>query len=231
MELGTLREYSPNDDVWVMALVLGCFLVLMLLLGHQRKYIGELAQNFFLPTNRQEKTVQRTTGERYLPIISSFVMICATGLMLFTYVHQVYDLQQSPYSTLLVLGVCIGVFVGYYLLRYLLYSFVNWVFFERSERKLWMSGFVLLSIMETTLAYVLMCAAMFFHLKLQEVGISIAICYGILRFLCIAYTKRIFFPEFYGFLHLIAYLCTLEIVPLLAIWKICEVCGGFLVSR
>jgi hypothetical protein len=33
-------------------------------------------------------------------------------------------------------------------------------------------------------------------------------------------TFLIFFPKFYGTLHLIVYFCTLEIMPLLAVFKV-----------
>ena len=228
---GTPRGYTPQDDVWVMGLVLACFLMLMLLVGHQRKYIGKVSRRFFLPTNREEDAGQKTTGERALPFLASLVLVGNTGAMLFAYVSWVYDLEASPLYIWSVLLLCLGAFAGYYLLRWLLYAFVNWVFFDRHKRHLWTSGFALLMIYESVVTFVLMCAAMFLHLPLRETGLAVAICYGLLRIMVIPYTKRIFFPDFYGLLHLFAYLCTLEILPLLALWEFGMYWGSFLVAR
>jgi len=230
-EYGTLREYTPLDDVWVMGLVLGCFLALILLIGHQRKYIGKKSRKFFLPTNHEEKSVQKTAGERSLPYFASFILIASSGLMLFVYVNMVYNLEKSKYYIWSVLLLCLGAFAGYYLLRWVLYSFVNWVFFDRHKCRQWMSGFGLLTIYESVLVFVLMCAAMFYHFSFYETGLSIVLAFCLLRILVIPYTKRIFFPDFYGLLHLIAYLCTLEIVPLLALWKFCMFWGSNLIVR
>lgn len=221
MQYGTLKGYSPQDDVWVMGIILACFLLLMLAIGHQRVFVGKLSRRFFLPTNKEEKPGQKTMGERFLPFLASLAMVGTSGTMLFAYVHIVYDLERSPYYIWSVLLLCLGAFAGYYLVRWCLYSFCNWVFFEHQERSEWMGGFALLMIYESVVSFVLMCVAMFYHLPLETIGLCVAICYGILRFVVIPYTKRIFFPNFYGFLHLIAYLCTLEVLPLLALWQFC----------
>lgn len=219
---GTPRDYYPQDDVWVMALVLGSFLLLVLLLGHQRRYIGSMAHKFFLPTNREEKPKLITTWERLLPFFASITMIVSSGLLLYVYIHQAYRIEDTPLGRWGVMGVCLGVFATYHLLRWLLYSFVNWVFFDHRKKRQWMAGYELLLLGETIVTFLLMCAGMFFHLKLLELGWAVAICYGMLRFPLISYTKRIFFPKIYGLLHLIAYLCTLEALPLLVLWKFCE---------
>ena len=38
------------------------------------------------------------------------------------------------------------------------------------------------------------------------------------KILYIYNTKQIFFPKFYGILHLMSYLCALEALPLLTLW-------------
>ena len=231
MYFGIPREYTPLNDAWVMALVLLCFLILFLTIGHQRKYIGNLSRKFFLPTNKEEKPGQKTSGERSLPFLTTLALICTSGVMLFGYAHCVYDLSGSIYYIWSVLLLCLGAIAGYHLLRWLLYSFANWVFFDPRQRTEWMGGFSLLLVYEAVVTYVLMCVVMFYQLPLQETGLVVAICYGLLRFLFIPYTKRIFFPDFYGFLHLFAYLCTLEILPLLALYRFCMFWGSHLIAR
>lgn len=231
MHVAELQAYSPLNDVWVMSLVLASFLALILLIGHQRKYIGKLSRKFFLPTNREEKAAQKTTGERALPLLASLTLVGTSGVMFFAYLHSVYDLERSRFYIWSVLLACLGASAGYYLLRWLLYSFVNWVFFDRRQRSQWMGGFNLLMIYESVVVFILMTAAMFYHLPLYETGLAVAISYGCLRILIILCTKRFFFPNFYGLLHLFVYLCTLEILPLLALWKFCELGGTLLIAR
>lgn len=231
VQYGTLRDYTPLNDVWVMVLVVACFLALLLLVGHHRKYIGKMSRKFFLPTNREDKPGQKTPCERSLPILSALTLIASSGLVSFAYLHATYDLASSRFYIWSVLLLCLGGFLGYYVLRWLLYSFVNWVFFDRHQRQQWMGGFSLLMIYEAVVAYLLMSAAIFYHLPLYETGLAVAICYGMLRLLVIPYTKRIFFPDFYGLLHLFAYLCTLEMLPLLALWKFGAFWSSQLVMR
>ncbi len=229
--MGTIREYTPLNDVWVMGLVLLCFLALLLCIGHQRKFIGKASRKFFLPTNREEKPGQKTNGERFLPWICSLVLVASSGLMLFTYLCSVYDLEVSRYYIWSILLLCIGGLAGYHLLRWLLYCFVNWIFFERRERTQWMEGFYLMLTFESAVIYVLACVAIFYHLPLDVVVLAVTICYALLRLIVIPCTKRIFFPHFYGFLHFIAYLCTLEVLPLSALWFYCMYWGSNLVAK
>ncbi len=228
---GTLKDYTPQNDIWVTSLVLGCFLVLMLVLGHHRVYLGKLSHKFFLPTNKEDKPGQKTTGERSLPYLTSVTLAGSSGVMLFAYVSSVYDLERSPYYIWSVLLLCLGAVIGYYLIRWILYCFVNWVFFERRQRKQWLSGFGLLMVYESVLCFVLMCCFVFYHVPMYWATLTLTLCYGIMRFWVLLCTKRIFFPKFYGFLHLIAYLCTLEILPLLALWKFCIYWGSNLIAR
>ena len=77
----------------------------------------------------------------------------------------------------------------------------------------------------------LTCVAIFYHLPLDVVVLAVTICYALLRLIVIPCTKRIFFPHFYGFLHFIAYLCTLEVLPLSALWFYCMYWGSNLVAK
>lgn len=228
MNYGTLRDYTLQDDVWVMALVLGCFLLLVLLIGHKRGYLSKMSRKFLLPTNSEEKAGQKTFGEKALPFFVSLTLIVSTGLLLFGYVYEVYDIEQSRFYIWSVLLLCLGALGGYYVLRALLYWFVNWVFFERRDRRLWMAGYSLMTIYESVIFYIVVCVGLFVRLPLEQMGLIVAICYGLLRLGVIPYTKRIFFPNYYGLLHLFAYLCTLEIIPLLFLYAYCVYWGSHL---
>ena len=124
---------------------------------------------------------------------------------------------MSPY---LLIGIYTGIWILYFILKTILSGFVNWIFFDKKKIKVWKkSGFFLFSV-ESLLIFPVIIITIYLNLP-PHIPLWITLIIGLLvKILHLYKTFLIFFPKIYGTLHLIVYFCTLEIMPLLAVFKI-----------
>ena len=229
---GEALPYTLTRDPAVMGVFLFSFLVLLFIFARSKFYLRRQARRFFLPSNnRQDLAALKTPLETYTPFIMSFVLCLVDGILLYAFVNSRYALGVGLVKPVVVLGVCLGVFVAYNLLRALLYAFVNWVFFKRADVKKWSGGFSFLISVETILFLPLIIVSLNLGWDMEMTSFLIVGGFVLMRLLLLYHSFRIFFPKIYGLLHLIAYLCTLELIPLLALWKVLQVLSVFLIEK
>lgn len=204
---------------WAMGGLLLAFIVLTCLLAWYKNYLKEQLRDFFMPTNNQQGlTAVKTQAELYAPFLLVVTSCLTSGLLLFGFVDQWFALDLGILHHSVVLAICIGVFTTYNLVRWMLYSFVNWIFFNPASRKSWKEGFSLLSTLESFALLPITIACINLGWDMKIVTIIILVTYTLLRFLLLYHSFRIFFPKTYGIVHLFAYLCTLETLPLVTLW-------------
>ena len=129
------------------------------------------------------------------------------------------------------MGIYIGVLISYLIIKWFIYSFINWVFFEKEKNKLWIEAvFNIIA----ALGFILFITALYivfldseFHFSAKIILIIIFISKILLFYKCFRY----FFRGFHGVLHLILYFCTLEIIPDLFLWKGIELINSILILK
>lgn len=229
---GAPLPYRILGDDGVLALLLGSFLMMLLIFACSRKYLSLQVRNFFMPSNNASQlNAVKKPVETYVPLLMSLLLCGNSGLLLYAFLAHQYDLSRGIYTPLQVLGVCVAGFLGYNLLRWSLYRFVNWVFFEKSEKKTWNVGFTFLLMLETTLFYPVVLYALNVDWDIRTMAIFFVSAYGILRLLLLYHSFRIFFQKNHGLLHLFAYLCTLEMVSILCMWKLLMLFDAELIAK
>lgn len=229
---GRTLPYSPLRDNLTMGILMGSFLILVLVIALSRKYLVEQLRNFFIPTNNQDtgKAVKKPS-ETYTPLVTALALCATNGLLLFAITNEHYNIQAGLLSPTLILGICLGCFAGYHLLRWMLYSFINWIFFSKADRGNWNTGYAFLLTAEGILFYLVALVALNMGWDVKTTAICTVSLYGLTRILLLYHSFRIFFPKSYGFLHLFAYLCTLELIPLLTLWKFMEIFSHELIVK
>lgn len=229
---GRPLHHSIMQNPWAMGGLLLAFVVLTCLLAWYKKYLKELVRDFFTPTNNNKglKAV-KTQAEVYAPLMIVMTGCLTSGLLLFGFIDQWFDLDLGFLPHTVVLGVCIGTFAIYNIVRWTLYSFVNWTFFSPANRHNWKDGFSLLFTIESLLLLPIIIAAINLGWDIKTASIIILAAYISLRFLLLYHSFRIFFPKTYGVVHLFAYLCTLESIPLAILWGIFKVLSTILIVK
>lgn|SRR5574344_287982 len=220
--------YTISSDNVVTSLLLLCFILALVAFAHSRKFIVRQAKNFFYPANREVTDVSETSREVRFQMFLVFQTCLLVSILYFFYNGiDIYDklVLQSPYQ-LLVLYV--GIVIGYFILKGLLYTFVNWTFFDKKRNGQWMHSVIFMTAVEGVCLYPLVLLRVFFNLSMQNTIIYFMIVIVLSKLLLIYKCYSIFFRRLGSFLQIILYFCALEMTPMLALWGFLAFTGNYL---
>ena len=116
-------------------------------------------------------------------------------------------------SPRLLLGVYILACLLYLLFKWMLYSFLGWVFFDKNRTSLWLESY------STLIYYLGLLFLVYFDLKiifLVSIGLFLIIFTKILMFYK---WLKLFFDNISSIFLLILYFCALEIIPCLLLYQ------------
>ena len=216
----TATPFRLRQDAWSGLLLLVCFLLAANLVMRLRKKFKELLRGVFLPIPGKKDEPIVDDPLRYSTRIVAVVLLSLTAAMVtFTYTQHEADFYPFPETPYILFGAFFLLWMAYFLLKRMMASFVNWVFF-REEKIFTMSrAYTFIYVVEAMLLLVLALVVTFLPFPHEEV-LLLALCLVVfVKILLLFKTQTIFFSKMYGTLHLIVYFCTLEIMPLLVLWQ------------
>ncbi len=213
------RPYLLRDDIWVTAILLCCFLMVMVIFANSKKYIRQYLQDFFLNRMEKDSLFSMETGREMGQAVFLYLQTgLLAGLFFFDYTQATHDLFMSRSSSHMLLGLYILQSWIYLGLKQLAYHFVNWIFFDKEERSRWIKSYSFLISTEGVLLFPLALTMVFFNLPVQDTALCLLILLSLMKGLLFHKTFNIFFSKKHAFLHLIMYFCALEILPLYGLW-------------
>lgn len=215
-----LKPYALHSDVYVTGIIFLCFFLLAYVITAGSHLLLQKIKSVFQERERQSlfDSEDRTgfSYRIYLFLLTSFMQ----GLLFFDYVQDYHPQLFQEASPYMMLGVDVGMCIVFYVFKGLLYSFVNWIFFDRDRNERWIDVYFFINYLTGIVLFPLVLLVVYFDLQPQSiilyVGIVAIIYIIVLFYKCFS----IFFREKYGFIYLIVYFCTLEIVPFLLLWKV-----------
>ena len=213
-------NYALRNDEFVTTPFIISFFLAALMIGKSWKLIKQSLSQLFGRQRIKENVRTEKTGKEWNRQAYFLVFTCLLFSIFFFgytqhFVTEVFN-QVSPYK---ILSFYFFSLIVYYTSKLLIYRLVNNVFFEAWQIREWN---------ETLLFYVF-----FIGLALMPVtllGIFVEFDYQFLttclicillfsKYLLFYRCKSIFFNKFKAFFHLILYFCTLEILPMLVLWR------------
>lgn len=210
---GEPLPYSPRTDDGLAMILLGCFFISSYVLARSKKILSQQVKDFMLHRDRTSIFAISTGADmRYLLLL--IVQTCVLGgVCIFNYFNDVRPALMERVSPHLLLGGYIAVCLLYLMMKWMLYSFLGWVFFDKSKTDVWLESY-------STLIYYLGFSLFPFVLFLVYFDLSITLLVSIglaLLFLTkiLMFYKwiKLFSCNIYGVFLLILYFCALEIVP------------------
>lgn len=218
-----------TDNVVTLALLVG-FMLAVWVVSRSMRYLLAQLKDFFYPPGRDGSLTTGTGNELKGQLFLIFQTCVVMGLMFFSYTQEylpdVFN-QASPYK---LLALDIGLLMAYYLLKVLLYQFVNWVFFDSRSRMLWMEAFLLTVLAEGLILLPVTLLVVYFEMSMRyAVFIMLGVVAG-LKLLLLYKSYQIFFSYKLGGVHLILYFCTLEALPLLVLWRAILFANNYLIT-
>lgn len=205
--------YTPKADDGIAIILLCCFFISGYVLSRTKKFLWQQGSNFILHKERTSIFSSSTAADvRYLLllVLQTCVLI---GICFFNFFDNSTPLLMQQNQPYLLLGIYTGVCLVYIILKWLLYSFLGWIFFDRSTTDMWLESY---STIIYYLGFVLFPFVLFLIYFDLNTEIMVIIGVGLIIFakLLMFYKwLKFFFNNIYGLLLLILYFCALEIIP------------------
>ena len=217
--IGEPLPYLLHTDWIITALMFLCVLTVTYVLSKEKKYLLQQLKAF--PVNRKRSSMfdgANTIDMRYI-LLLIFHTCVLLGFCAYYHVsnHTPSLLEKIPHA--LLLGSFVTIMGCLLFLKWILYSFVNWIFFQKESNSAWITSYFNLFIWLGIFLLPIILVIIYFDISSQNtlylIGSSILIAKIALFWKCF----RNFFEKIYGALHLILYFCALEILPDLILWK------------
>lgn len=215
---GKPLPYSPRTDDGLAMILLGCFFVSSYVLARSKKFLSQQVKDFMIARNRTSIfSISTGADMRYLLLL--IVQTCVLGgVCLFNYFNDIRPTLMEQVSPHLLLGAYIAVCLLYLLMKWMLYSFLGWVFFDKNKTDVWLESYSTLIYYLGFSLFPFVLFLVYFDLNatlLVSIGLSLLILTKILMFYK---WIKLFSCNIYGVLLLILYFCALEIVPCLIVY-------------
>lgn len=227
---GVMGEPAPrnlaNDDL-VTGVLLLCFVLGITAASMSRNFILQQLKGLFrLPYRRSN------VGETADELKYQIFLVVQTALI-FSVSYYIYDKEvlgnvYTMATPLLTMGVFFAVFLSYFVVKHLLYSVVNWVYFEKRNALQWRNTHLFLTSVEGGLLLPSVLLIIYFNLAIQYALIYVVIIVGLIKLLSFYQTFVIFFRRINVSLQIILYFCTLELLPMMALIGVLTFIGNYL---
>ncbi len=228
---GDPLPYRFRTDDIVTSTLLVSFFLMVWVIARSRHYLAAQVRDFFHTTRTREnlfaeRTEAELRGQIFLLVQTCFVL----GILFFDYTQQwqteVFN-QVSPYK---ILGVSTGLCLLYYFAKIACYSAVNAVFFPPAECRRWNETYLMSVLAEGLGLLPVALLVVYFNLPFATMQLLAFIVLIAVKLLLLYKCHSIFFRYTAGGLHLILYLCTLEIAPLFVLFRALVYANNYLLT-
>lgn len=220
--------YTIAGDNLITSILLGCFILTMLAFSQSRRFIFRQTRNFFYVQHSDRPTALTETGGEMRFQIFLILQTCLLISLLYFFYSKAQLNDTFVIEQYQVIGIYTGSIAGYFLLKIILYSFINWVFFDRRRNIQWIHSCLFIGAMEGVLLFPAIMLLAFFNLSVSTISIYVIVVLALLKLLLFYKSYIIFFRERAVFVQFFLYFCALEILPLLAIWGALVTMNGYL---
>ena len=216
---GTPISYSPRTDDAIALTLLVCFFLSSIALARGKKFLSQQVKDFVLHRERTSIFDSSTAADvRYLLVL--VLQTCVlSGITFFNYFHDTCPALMDHVSSLLLLGIYVGFCLAYFLLKWLLYMFLGWTFFDKNKTNIWLESYSALIYYVGFALFPFVLFLVYFDLSLTNLVIIGSIILIFTKILMFYKWIKLFFHQFSGLFLLILYFCALEIVPCLLLYQ------------
>lgn len=216
---GTPISYSPRTDDAIALTLLACFFLSSIALARGKKFLSQQVKDFVLHRERTSIFDSSMAADvRYLLVL--VLQTCVlSGITFLNYFHDTCPALMDHVSSLLLLGIYVGFCLAYFLLKWLLYMFLGWTFFDKNKTNIWLESYSALIYYVGFALFPFVLFLVYFDLSLTNLVIIGSIILIFTKILMFYKWIKLFFHQFSGLFLLILYFCALEIVPCLLLYQ------------
>lgn len=216
---GAPIPYSPRTDDAIALTLLVCFFLSSIALARGKKFLTQQVKDFMLHRERTSIFDSSTAADvRYLIVLVVQTCVLA-GITFFNYFHDTTPALMEHVSPPLLLGLYVGFCLVYFLLKWTIYMFLGWTFFDKNRTNMWLESYSTLIYYVGFALFPFVLFLVYFDLSLTNLIIIGAIILIFTKILMFYKWIKLFFHQFGSLFLLILYFCALEIVPCLLLYR------------
>ena len=219
--------YTIAGDPIVTSILLFCFMIAAVAIAQAGNFLQRQLKNFFR-TQREGTTVVTETSSE---LRFQFFLVAQTCLLLALIVFiSSRDFAKESFSIAhyQILGLFTAIFAVYFIVKFLLYSVVNWVFFDKKKNIQWMKSFLFMIATEGILFFPVVLLFAYFHLSDSIAAVYTLTVIILAKILSFYKTYLIFFSRSAAILQSFLYFCALELMPLGILWGVLTMTANYL---
>ena len=216
---GEPRQSLPADNPWIATLLLVCFLLVTVGYRTSGKFVQYLVGEVFDYRGRSfaPKASLGVFRLKLLLMLMTFVLEGVALFMVYTQLHP--ERTMSSLSAFALVGIFTGGFLLWYVVRSLLLRLLVYVFSSAREIPVVAGALSATTVLLGLLLFIPVLVFVYYTFPLHTFIIVLAVLYASERILFICRGVNVFFGNIYSAVYLILYLCTVEIAPVLTVYK------------
>lgn len=226
---GEPLPYLLHTDWFVTTCLYLCMLLTCIAFAKEKKYLLQKAKAFTISRNRSSMFDDSTVSDVRYTFLLKFNTCVLLGFCVYYYYAYHMPVLFEKIAHAWLLGIFIGSIGFFILFKWLLYKFINWIFFQKVRNTIWITSYFNLFIWLGILLLPAILVIVYFDISTQT---SLTIIGSLIIFAKISLFWKCFsnfFEKIYGSFHLILYFCALEILPDLILWKGVEMMNNNLI--
>ncbi len=220
--------YAVHTDNTLTALLLFCFIMAVVTFSLVKGFILRQAKSFFYPVHVDTSDDSETTTEFRYQLYLVFVSALLLSLLFYFFtLYRVGDsfILRSQYY---LIAIYFGITVAYYLLKVLLYTVVNDVFFGSKKNQHWLRSWLFITAVEGILLFPVVMVHVYAGLPIENLDFYFFTALLFVKILTIYKCYHIFFRQNVAQFQIILYFCALEVVPMLLLWGVLDDTANYL---
>ena len=209
--------YSTRNDNIITSILLICIVVTMIAFSITKNVIVRQAKDFFNVVKANQDL-----SETSIEIRSQYFFVAQTSLLMallyFFYTREYIASSFILSDEYLLVAILFGVIFGYFIVKNIVFTFVDYIFFDSKRNRRFLHSHLFIDSCEGILLYPIVALLTFFDISALTVVYYTIIVVVLVKILTFYRCFLIFFRQNAYYLQIILYFCTLEIVPLIALW-------------
>lgn len=220
---GELTPYLLSDDEWITGILIGCFVITACVLSQGKILLLQSLRKLFSTHEIGHLFHKQPAIDSYFLTLLTLQTCLLVSILLLKFQSDGFVISTTERLTTSASSILLACYslmtVLYCIAKRYIYKFINWIFFDKAKNNLWTDAyFFILSIFGMLLLPVTLLAVygnLPFHLSI----IIPVFLFFLMNLIFIYKCFSIFFSRLHGSFYLFLYFCTLEILPLLVVWK------------
>ena len=219
--------YTVRSDDTISLLLLFSFIIVMVSYAKSKQFFIRQAKSFFY-VNHRESSINETSNEIRFQVFMVVLTCLLWALLQYFYTINYIGSTFVLSSQYHLIAIFFAMNVGYFMLRNILYTWVNIVMFGKKKNLQWLKALLFITSAEGALIFPAVLLQSYFDLSINTVAIYSIIVVVFVKLLTFYKSYTIFFREIPFFFQIILYFCALEAVPMATLIGSLAITGNYL---